>query len=500
MTVTGSSGLLKRASNLRSQSTTFGFEPGFEAARESEGITAEDRREILQAIEKVATGNRITASPESMALSPQRKGFVFPLVVNILAAALTVGILFGLSYLFRQKDRSIETGSAALTSAEGKLIEEIRRDSDSQLQAKDKAIADIQSRLTSLDRERNALAASIDDRVKQREAELQTQMQAELDKERQRLAALGISAASIQERMKTFEAQKSAEFRRQLDDFTQKAQAERTQADANYARLRGEYQANIEALGADRQKILDEAKQREDQLRASLGAKTQALEAQTATAQAGLAQAEAQLALLNNQRSQEQAIEDRILGLYDTIRQALRDRRFEDAAAGASALGAYLNDPSIAGLPSIQGRRAADLFVADALGTLAKEELDRSSANANQLLVQAELLSAAQAAAAAGDKALQAGDLAAAQAKYREALAQVPEILAAHNFFLGQLQDQETARKGRLDDALNRADAAFVSRDFATASRSYAEALGYLPIDDATRETIVQRLGTIGSN
>jgi hypothetical protein len=500
MTVTGSSGLLRRASKLRSQSDSFGFESGFDAADQSEGITAEDRREILQAIEKVATGNRITASSESMALRPLHKGFVFPLIVNLLAISLTVGILFGLSYFFRQKDRGIEAGGVALTSAEGKLIEEIRRESDSQLQAKDKAIADIQSRLTSLDQERNALAASIEARVKQREAVLQTQMQAELDKERQRLSALGISAASIQDQMKKFEAQKNAELKRQLDDFTQKALAERAQADANYAKLRNEYQTNISALGADRQKILDEAQRREDQLRASLDAKTKTLENQNAAAQAGLAQAQAQLAQLNDQRRQQQAIEDRVLGLYDSIRQALRDRRFEDAAAGASALGAYLNDPSVAGLPSIQGRRAADLFVADALSTLAKEELDRSSADANKLLAQAELLSAVRADAAAADKALQAGDLATAQAKYQEALATVPEILAAHNFFLGQLQDQEAARKARLDDALNRADAAFISRDFTTASRSYAEALAYLPIDEARRQAIVQRLASMGSN
>ncbi len=499
MTVTGSSSLLKRASQLRAQDDSYSFGSGFESAGEADGITAEDRREILQAIEKVATGNRITVGPESMALRPLRKGFVFPLVVNLLAASLTVGILFGLSYLFRQRDRSIEAGGAALTSAEGKLLQELRRESDSQIQAKDKAIADIQSRLSTLDQERSSLAASIESRVKQQQAALQAQMQAEIDKERQRLTDLGMSTISIQAQMKRFQAQKSVELQRQLDAYNKKAQAERAQADANYAKLRDEYQANLAAIGADRQKILDEAQQREEQLRASLNATTKTLESQNAATQAGLAQAQAQLALLNSQRTQQQAVEDRILGLYDTIRQALRDRRFEDAAAGAAALSSYLNDPSVASLPSIQGRRTADLFVADALSTLAKEELDRSSADANKLLAQADLLAVARADAAAGAQAMQAGDLVTAQAKYQAALATVPEILAAHDFFLARLQDQETARKARLDEALSAADASFVSRDFSAAARNYAEALNYLPIDAAARDAVVQRLETMGA-
>jgi len=499
MTVTGSSGLLKRAAQLRAQDDSFSFGAGYESAGEADGITVEDRREILQAIEKVATGNRITAGPESLALHPLRKGFVFPLIVNLLAASLTVGILFGLSYLFRQRDRSIEAGGAAMTSAEGKLLQELRRESDSQIQAKDKAIADIQSRLATLDQERNALAANIDTRVKQQEATLQAQMQAELDKERQRLTSLGLSTASQQAQMKRFEEQKNAQLKLQLAAYDRKAQAERAQADANYAKLRDEYQANMSALGTERQKILAEAQQREDALRASLDAKTKALESQNVAAQAGLAQAQAQLAQLNAQRTQQQAVEDRILGLYDSIRQALRDRRFEDAAAGAAALSSYLNDPSVAAMPSIQGRRTADLFVADALSTLAKEELDRSSSDANKLLAQADLLAAARADAAAGAKAMQAGDLAAAQAKYQEALATVPEILAAHDFFLNRLQDQEAARKARLDDALGKADAAFVARDFTLAAQGYAEALNYLPVDTAARDLFVQRLETMGA-
>ena len=498
--MTDTAGLLKRAAQVRSQNEPLYLDADFEEGDAGEGITAEDRREILKTIEKVATGNRIAASPQALAPRPLHKGYIFPLVVNLLAAALTAALVFGLSVLFRQRDRGIEAGGAALTSAEGKLIEEVRRESDTQLQEKDRAIADIQTKMTALDKERNDLATNLDARVNQKAAQLKLQMQDELDKERVRLTALGASAATIQDQLNKLEAQKTADLDKQLSDFKRQADAERSQAEANYRTMRDEYQANIASLGADRQKILDAAKQREDELRSSLDAKTRTLETQNAAAQAGLAQAQAQLALLTEQRDSQQAVEDRILGLYDTIRQALRDRRFTDAASGASALVGFLNDPSVAGLSAEQGRRTADLFIADALGTLAKEELDRSSADTTTLLAQADLLSQAKAAANEADRALKAGDLATADAKYQEALAKVPEILAAHQYFLGKLQDAESAKKSRMDTALGLAGEAFKARDFTAATQRYSEALAYLPVDDATRQGIMQRIASIGAD
>lgn len=493
-------GLLRRAAELRSHQDSFPVDTSFDIGVSGEGITAEDRREILKTIEKVATGNRIAASPQALMPRPVHKGFVFPLIVNLIAVTFTAALVFGLSVLFSRRDRSIEAGSTALTSAEGKLIQEVRRESDSQLQEKDRAIAGIQSKMAALDKERSDLVANMDQRVDQKAALLKQQMQSALDTERARLAAAGSSAATIKSQMERLEAQKTAELNRQLDEFKRQTEAERSQAEANYSKLRDEYQANMAGLGIERQKILDEAKQREDALRASLDAKTKTLEMQSAAAQAGLAQAQAQLAQLTEQRGRQQAIEDRILGLYDSIRQALRDHRYEDAASGAASLSGFLNDPSVVGLTVEQGRRTADLFIAESLASLAKDELDRSSADASTLLAQAELLSAAKAAANDGERARKAGDLATAQAKYQEALSKVPEILAAHTYFLDRLRDEESDRRTRLNAALALADQAFRARDYTGAGQRYAEALGYLPLDEAARQGIVQRLGGIGAD
>jgi len=74
---------------------------------------------------------------------PRRKGFVFPLIVNLLAIAATVAAVLLLSFLFRQRDIAIANSTSAVDTAEGKLLRELKRDSDSKLLEKDKAIADI---------------------------------------------------------------------------------------------------------------------------------------------------------------------------------------------------------------------------------------------------------------------------------------------------------------------------------------------------------------------
>lgn len=507
-----SNSLLERATALRRQRRPSSrFSPPIKeprkptrAAEAAEGdfeedISEEDREEILLAIEGVARGNRITVGSDLKKLHPLRKGFVFPLAINVAAAILIAGGLLGLSLFSGQRQTKIKDGQALVATAEGKLIQEIKKDSESKLLEKDKAIADIQGRLGVIDQQRSALAASFEDRVKAKEAEFKTTLQLELEKERKRLLALGLSESAVNERLKKFEAEKNAEFDRELAAFRKQADEEKAAKDAQLAGLRDEYQKNISSLSVERKKIQDEASQREQDLRASLDVKTKELEGQTAQAKAGMEKARADLARLQDQKAATQSAEDRILGLYGNIRSSLRDRRFEDAAVGTTALVSYLNDPTVASMPSLQGRREADLFIADALGGLARGEIARASGDSSLLLRQSELLSAVKLSVAAAEKALRAGDQAGAQARYQEALAAVPEILAAHDYFINKARDEETAKATRLNDSLAAAERSYKAGDLAAVSARYAEALAYLPLDERTRSAIAGRFAQAGA-
>jgi hypothetical protein len=443
-------------------------------AEEEEGITVAERREIIASIDKVASRNRISSASGRSNIVPLKKGFLFPLVVNLFVIVVTAATLVVLAFAFRQRDQSITEGNVIVTTAEGKLIQEIKRESDSLLQEKEKAIAEIQGRIGSIEKQRNDLAASFEQRVSLRETELRAALKVELDKERKRLEAQGLSESVIQERLKKFEAQKTAEFALQLASFKKQTEASKAAEDARLAQARDEYQRNISGLNDDRKKILSDAKAREDQLQSALDAKTKELEGQSAAAKAGLAKAQSDLSRLEDQRSKAQAAEDRILGLYGSVRNALRERRFSDALASVSALSSYLNDPSVLSVPSIQARREADLFVADALGNLARGELEKTSVDTSKLLAQAELVAAARSASAAGDKALKSGDPATAAAKYQESLATVPEILAAHDYFTAKAKEEDAARKLQFDAALLEAQKAWRAGTDASAKAGIA--------------------------
>ncbi len=459
------------------------------------GISADDRKEIENEIEVVSRKSRISAKPEDFIVRPRRKGFVFPLAVNVLALAATGLAIFFLSRLFSQRDLEIASTAASLETAEGKLLRELKRDSESRLLEKDRAIADFRARLIEIDRERAELASNIDERVGAREAELRAVLRKEVDAERERLSAERMSEAARESRLKSYEAERTAALDRLLAESRAQADAEKAAAEARFAQLQEDYRKSIAALGEDRKKLQDEASRREAEIRAQAEASVAAIAAQGAAARAGLESARAELAALERQKALKSSVEERVLGLYDGIRAALRERRYEAAASAAAALVSYMNEPEIAADASLKARRDADIFVAETLGVYARSELARAAIDSAKLFEQASILAAARESALAAQAALESGNASEARARYAEALEKVPEILAAHDYFMERAQAEETARREELEKDLSAAEQAFRSGDFEAMARRYAKALDYLPIKAADRQSIVARIG-----
>ncbi|HOX32173.1 MAG TPA: hypothetical protein PLB91_07575 [Spirochaetales bacterium] len=498
----GTTGLLQKAAKLRVakglSSTGTGAVIDAELGAGS-GINEDDKREILEAIDKVARSNRLSAAPEALEAAPRRRGLAFPLLVNAAALVITLLLILGIRRAFELKESASTREGGAISSAEGMLIQEIKRESESLLREKDRAIEEASARLAALDKERSSLASGMEARIAEREAALRAALAAELEKERARLTAQGLAEAAIQARLATFEAERRAAFDTELEAFKRQAKAESELAEARYAELREEYRSTLSGLAAERKRIQDDSRRREEELRSSLEAKARELESRSAEAAAGLERARAELASLEERRRSDAAIEERLLGLYALVRAALRERRFESAAAGADALFAYLSEPAVAAAPSLQARREADLFAARALGDLARSELARSGADATKLLRQAELLAAASEASAAAERALRSGDESGARAKYREALEKVPSILSAHEYFLGRLREEEALRRARFSDALAQAQAAQRAGELEAARARYAEALAYLPLEEQASKDTVARIGQLGA-
>lgn len=467
---------------------------------DASGIDDADRAEIAQRLDEVARANRLPTDPALLALKAGKKGFVLPLIINI-AAVLVIGAsVYLFSYLFAQKEASEAVNETVLNSSEGRLLAELKRDSTARLEAKNKEIAEIQARMQSLDKEVSSLSSSFETRVKSKETELRTKLDAELDAERKRLQAEGLSEPVIQERLKKFEQEKSQEFQRQLAEFKTVAEAEKVAAEANYAKLRKEFEANAAGLAAERKRLEEESAKKEEELRASLAAElARKNAAATAQAQAGteaLEAAKAELTRLAEEKRKAGLAEEALVGLYSGIRQDLSQASYASALTKADGLRAYLMEPGVAALPGLAARREADLFAADSLASLAKLQLDRTKADAGLLLKQAEAYEGSRRAAEEGHKAFAAGDTAKADQAYQAALAQLPPILEAHQYFVAKAEATEALRRKSLTEALAKGAGAYDQGEFDQARASYIDALDYLPLDPVARKAFIEKIET----
>jgi len=419
-----------------------------------------------------------------------------PLAVNLTVLVFVAGGLISLSLYFGSRPVTSPMSSGSIVaSAEGSLLREAQRDAASKLKEKDLAIADVQKKMADIDRQRQDLAANVDARVAEREKALSAALSAELEKEKARLKAQGLSEEASTARLAELKSKLEAGDAASLGDLRRQLEAERTAADTNLRQLQSEYESSIATLGTDRKKIQDEAQAREDALRAAMDKRTKELQSQGEAARSDLAAAKAELASLNARSETSKAAEDRIFGLYASIRDALRARRFGDAITQASSLRSYLAEPSVTDLPELQSRLPVDSFLAETLSQFASRELADASQDASRLLDQAELLASARQSALAADAARRAGHPAEADARYQEALEKVPELLAAHDWFMAKAAAEEASRRNHLDAALARASAAWAAGDRAAAVAAYRDALVYLPTDEAARIQILERVG-----
>jgi len=401
------------------------------------GISAEDRREILLHIDEVSRSSRIVAGPDTWKVRPRKRGGVLPLVVNVAGAALLAAGLILIGRVVAPEREAALSSSAALASAEGRLLQEIKREAESRIQEKDREIASIQERMAALDLERAGLLASVEERVRAKEAELRDRLDQELERERQRLIAEGLSESVIKERLAEFERRKTEEFKAALAEYASKAESDRRTLEASLDEERDRYRDSLTELTAERQRIQDDSRRREQELRAQLDEKSRALEAERESIAASLEGSRAELARLNEEAARAKAIEDRLVGLFASARQALRDGRIDEAAATLSTLRAYLSEPQVAAAQSLQSRRAIDLFAADLIERAIAGERSKAAAmvaeTAAREAVAADTRSAEEARAAELAERVRSavGEALAAQAAEYEGASKDAEIRAA---------------------------------------------------------------------
>lgn len=496
-------GLLRRAQKIRTLAAGTGTDGGVFSPDENYGISKDDQEDILHHIDQVAQSSRILAGPDTWKVRARKSGFTAPLVVNLLAAVVLAVGLYGLWRFFAVSRPDGAVSTSAISTAEGKLLQEIRRESEGKLLEKDREITAIQERMAALDREKSQLLSSVEARVKAKESELRAELAVELERERQRLIAAGLTPSTIEERLKAFEKEKTVALKRELDEFSRLADEERQALQANLDKARVEYQKSLQDASAERQRIQDDSRSRESELRSQLDAKNKALEEERARTEEGIKAARSELTRYNEEAARAQAAEDRLLGLFTTVRSAIQTGRVEDAGRGAEALRKLLTDPAIAAYPALSRRRETDLFTVDLMERTVASERARTSSDATRVTDALTAIGRIREEAGKAKAALDAGNRAEADSAYRRMLAVLPELDAGRAFldetYASRLTGANVVKKESVDKAWAALDTVYASRDWKAFDKAFRDLLSSASLEDDRAASALQRAKEAGA-
>ncbi len=307
-----------------------------ETAGSHDGISLEERAEIVEHIDGIMAETRVDLSAGTAAYAPRGRGALLPLIVNlsVLIVFLLAGVLISRS--LNQREQTIAEQGGTVQSTESKLISALRVESDRLLREKDRTILDAQQKLTALSQQEGDLRGQSDAAVKSREQELEAALQQKVAAEKALLARAELSASAQSARLRQFEAAQRQETARQRAALRQQAKAElalklkaiteqasQAQQDLDAARqerirLQGEYgqelaqvkQASTAEAAAAQQELARLREQR-DKAQMVLEASSVASEQESQKLQdalSRLSQAEAELAVLRADAKRRQAI------------------------------------------------------------------------------------------------------------------------------------------------------------------------------------------------
>jgi hypothetical protein len=357
-----------------------------------DAIPEEDRAELLAEIDKVVARNKIEVTPDLFEVAGGKRGLLLPVAVNLVAAALLAGGVFGLYTLFQQGDE-VENGAQEIVGTiEARLIDEVRREAEAEVARKNEEIGAIEGRMTQIAAERNALEANMESEIADREEQLRAELEVEMEALRERLTAEGVSEADIAAELAQLEEERTAAFEAQLAAFRAEAEAERLAAEQRLRQLEDEARTNLERMNAER--IALEAE----------------MEAELTGTQQGLTAAQDEIARLTRRQEQEANIRSQVLGYYLAVEEAVLAEDADRAGGLIAELRNLLTSERYLAIPALAERQEAELFIVDALEELLAEEERRRA-------VEAEVAEAREAAREAADSVEEARRLAIEEAR-----------------------------------------------------------------------------------
>ena len=270
------------------------------------GISIEEQQEILAGINAMSVGSRF--APEMAVTEAKKKGFLFPLFVNIGALVLLVSAFFLLAYLNLNDEQEMRESSSTLGLTELMLIQQIRQDTDRQIREKENQINEVLLKLQAVDAEYRSLQMSVE----------------------------GMTAA-------------------------QKQRA------ASLLILQDEYRRTLLGLNEEKAGILEDSRQREADLRAQAEERAKAFSSRVETDSSELDVAMEELKKLGTEQERVNRAEREMSGFYALLNSQIESGRLAEARDTIKSMKEFLNAPSLMGVRVFEARKQNYLAVIEAL-------------------------------------------------------------------------------------------------------------------------------------
>jgi chromosome segregation ATPase len=270
------------------------------------GISLEEQQEILAGINAIAGENRLT--PDVSVIEAKKKGFLFPLFVNIGALVLLILGFIILGHLHNNDEQEIRESRSVLGLTERMLIQEIRQDTERQIREKEIQISDVFLRLQAVDAEYKDLQVSVENMTAA---------------QKQRATSLLV--------------------------------------------LSEEYQRMLLGLNEEKARILEDSRQREADLWAQAGEKAKALSSGREQDWPELDAAMEELKKLSTEQERINRAEREMNGFYATLNSQIESGRLDEARATINSAREFLDAPSLRGIRVFETRKQTHLAAIDAM-------------------------------------------------------------------------------------------------------------------------------------
>lgn len=306
--------------------------------------TPEEREEIARRIERAVEEHHTELRPDSLRPTPRKRDAILPILVNVAGIVLLLAGGYVLVELFRTEEVALVADLSHISSAEGRLLSELRRESQERLSSKEAEIARVENQLNDARSELARLRAASQRRFQNLEERLVSEAEAEMEGERERLADQPLSAEDRAARMAEFRALRRARLERDLEVLESQIDAEIAGEEETLRERISEYEARLAAAGEER-------------------AATASLPAPADEGD----DAQRRLAELSADRETAQLILDQLVELYGRIRSLMIDEDYAEAGRQVAALRSYLESGPITRVAELSKRREIELYLVGVL-------------------------------------------------------------------------------------------------------------------------------------